>query len=523
MKRTLRHILFIPLLIGLLGSLQAVTAADTTPPLTIPSPSMGTFNTPQNVTLTCNDSTGSGCEATYYCLGNSCTPTTVYSTPISITESSTLRFFSRDIDGNLEQVRNYSYTIDPTLLFSFDCAWPNIPQQWYFNLPKGIAIDANDNVYVVDYKNNRVSKFDNSGYLVNQWGSTGSGDGQFNFPYGVAVDSNGNVFVSDGGNHRIQKFDNNGNLVTQWPAGIGGGQFDSLYGVAVDDNRNVFVADNANKRIQKFDNSGSLVTQWSTGSGNLPFSGVSGVAVDTNNNVYVVEGGNNRVHKFDNDGNFINLLGNEVQIFPSNVAVDSNGNVYVLEVAVGQGVSRVQKFDGNGNSLTSWGTIGSSDGQFNYPWGVAVDSKGNVYVADQNNRIQKFDSNGNFLYKWDSAGSGDGQFSTPNKIAVDTSSNIYITDGNNNRVQKFDSNGNYLTQWGTLSVPRGIGVDANGQVFVSVPNSIKKYDGSGNSLNVWGSYGTGNGQFNNPNTLAVDRTGNIFVADASNKPYPKVR
>ena len=83
--------------------------------------------------------------------------------------------------------------------------------------------------------------------------------------------------------------------------------------------------------------------------------------------------------------------------------------------------------------------------------GVAVDSSGNVYVADtNNNRIQKFDSSGTFITKWGSSGTGDGQFEYPTGIAVDSSGNVYVADTDNHRIQKFDSNGTFLTKWGSL-------------------------------------------------------------------------
>ena len=124
------------------------------------------------------------------------------------------------------------------------------------------------------------------------------------------------------------------------------------------------------------------------------------------------------------------------------------------------------------------GTFGSDDGQFITPQGVAVDSYGNVYVADWNNdRIQKFDSSGNFLLKWGSFGSGNGEFFGVDGVAVDSSDNVYVSDGND-RIQKFDSNGSFLLEWGT--------------------------------------FGSGDGQFDSPEGVAVDGSGNIYVADTDN-------
>ena len=88
-----------------------------------------------------------------------------------------------------------------------------------------------------------------------------------------------------------------------------------------------------------------------------------------------------------------------------------------------------------------WGSEGSGEGQFVRPSQIAVDSSGNVYVADGgNDRIQKFDSSGNFLATWGSYGEGNGQLSYPESIAVDSSGNVYVADGGNDRVQTFSAN-----------------------------------------------------------------------------------
>ncbi|TMA57524.1 MAG: hypothetical protein E6J75_07440, partial [Deltaproteobacteria bacterium] len=88
--------------------------------------------------------------------------------------------------------------------------------------------------------------------------------------------------------------------------------------------------------------------------------------------------------------------------------------------------------------LTNWGSLGSGDGEFSQPSGVAVDGSGNVFVADTgNNRIQEFTNTGTFLAKWGTTGSGDGEFFAPYGVGVDTSGNIFVADTNNNRIQKF--------------------------------------------------------------------------------------
>ena len=154
-------------------------------------------------------------------------------------------------------------------------------------------------------------------------------------------------------------------------------------------------------RVEKFDASGALVATWgSSGHGNGQFWYPSAVATDASGNVYVGDTGNNRIEKFDADGAFLTAWGRSGSRngpffglgFASGVATDPSGNVYVADPNNFQ----IQKFDSNGNFLTAWGSHGSGDGQFahplnQYPFGVATDAVGNVYVADKYNyRIQKF-------------------------------------------------------------------------------------------------------------------------------------
>ena len=139
--------------------------------------------------------------------------------------------------------------------------------------------------------------------------------------------------------------------------------------------------------------------------------------------IYVVDSGS---HAFRSSiimvTSFLNgvLQGSENGQFrrPYSIALDSLGNVYVADLENYQ----IQKFDSNGNFIKKWGSAGNGNGQLNGPTGVAIDSHDNVYVAEIHNfRIQKFDSDGNFLAKWGSQGSGDGQFSNLEDVAVDSS------------------------------------------------------------------------------------------------------
>jgi tripartite motif-containing protein 71 len=281
--------------------------------------------------------------------------------------------------------------------------------------------------------------------FVKKWGSKGSGNGQFQRVHDLDFDpSEKYLYVVDRDGNRIQVFDKDGTFLWKWGSkGTGDGQFTVPYSVDVDSQGNVWVADRGNHRIQKFDKDGNFLFKFGNKDGH----------------------GSDALGEFDN---------------PRQVAVDND--VKFLYVADSKN-NRIQKFHTDGTFVKAWGSNGTSDGQFNLPVSVIVDSKGDVIVNDRgNNRVQKFDPDGNFILGFGSTGTGDGQFAEVEHMATDKFDNIYVNDpqkgaaGNDQpRVQKFDTNGNFITKWG--------------------------------------SYGIGNGQFKDPEHLAVDSQGFVYVSD----------
>lgn len=211
--------------------------------------------------------------------------------------------------------------------------------------------------------------------------------------------------------------------------------------------------------------------------------------------------------------------------FPRDVALAPDGKVYVADA----GNHRIQAFTATGAFLFEWGDSGSAPGQFHYPMHVAVDRDGNIYVADiGDDRIQKFAGDGTYLTQWGTSGSGNGQFRGPWALAVDSGHDVYVTDPSNHRVQKFSDTGTYLTQWtvpgpGRYETPRGVAVDDSGNVYVVMSNDgsggypcVQKFDADGALLSQWGSIGRGNGEFFDPDGIALDAAGNVFVTDGEN-------
>lgn len=309
------------------------------------------------------------------------------------------------------------------------------------------------NAFQMATANDTPASCNEAGTFLAKWGSLGNGDGQFHDPADVGVDDKDDLYVVDRENSRIQKFNSSGAYVAQWGSiGSGDGQFSYPSGVSEDRNYPfVAVADTANNRIQLYDHDNKFVHSFgSFGNGDGQLSAPqAGVFIFPSVALLVSDGGNHRLQWFDmsaGNGVFLKKFGSEGNgdgqfSFPSDIVVDSAWNFYVADT----GNHRIQKFAAKtedlsvrADFLTKWGSNGNGDGQFSFPSGLAVDSLGNVYVADTgNHRIQKFDASGNFLAKWGSEGNGDGQFSNPAGVAVDSLGNVYVADTGNHRIQKF--------------------------------------------------------------------------------------
>ncbi len=205
-----------------------------------------------------------------------------------------------------------------------------------------------------------------------------------------------------------------------------------------------------------------------------------------------------------------------------------------------------------------WGTEGSGDGQFNNPQGIALNSSGDVYIADQyNHRIQKFDPDGTFVTKWGSSGGGPGQFHNAGAVAVGPDGDVFVGDASSMRLQRFDSggafeaewgsapsyglatdglgnvfsadvtwgniqkfhsSGTFITQWSATGYSGSLAVDGSGNVYVLALNDnvVRKYSSTGTLLAQWGGYGSGPGQFSFPEGIAVDGAGNVYASDTFN-------
>ena len=472
--------------------------------------------------------------------------------------------------------------------------------QAQFNFPYGVAVDSAGNLYIADSSNNRIRKVDSTGTIttIAGTGTSGfSGDGgaavqaQFNFPTGVAVDGAGNLYIADTSNQRIRKVDSTGTIITIAGTGTSGfsgdggdavqAQFNFPYGVAVDSAGNLYIADSSNQRIRKIDSTGTITTMAGTGTSGFSGDGgdavqaqlnyPNGVAVDSAGNLYIADRNNQRIRKIDSTGTITTMAGTgegdfggdggpaiQAQLsFPVGVAVDSAGNLYIADTSN----QRVRKIDSTGTITTIAGTEygfsgdgrAATEAQLQFPHGVAVDSAGNLYIADSGNqRIRRVDSTGTITTI---AGTGEGDFGgdggpaiqaqlkNPHGVAVDSAGNLYIADTNNHRIRKIDSTGTITTIAGTgtggfagdggaadqaqLNRPSGVAVDSAGNLYIADRNNhrIRKIDSTGTITTIAGTGESGDGgdggpaiqaQLDAPSGAAVDSAGDLYIADESN-------
>lgn len=170
-----------------------------------------------------------------------------------------------------------------------------LPEQFYG--PRGMAVDADGNLLVVDTGNERVLKYGPDGTIIGQFGGQGMDDGLFSEPVGIALDGDGNIYVADTWNQRIQKFDSDFRYLAQWH--VDGWRSDSVVNkpfLALDQEGILLATDPEGYRILAFDLDGGLEAVWGgygadAGMLNLP----TGIATDASGRVYVADSGNNRV------------------------------------------------------------------------------------------------------------------------------------------------------------------------------------------------------------------------------------
>jgi RHS repeat-associated protein len=351
-------------------------------------------------------------------------------------------------------------------------------------LYKGDGTITKRNVLVIDtIAGNGIGGYGGDGGLATEANIYG--------PYGLTLDSAGSLYFADGFNRRIRKVDSNGIITTiagngqSGYSGDGGlatqAKLNYPYGIALDGNGNLYIADSYNNRIRKVDTNGIVTTVAGTGmtidngdgrpanQANLyrPY----GVAIDKDNNLYIAETYNNRIRKVDTSG--------------------------IITTVAGNGIAG---YSGDGGSAVA--------ARIDHPYGVAVDSIGNLFIADTyNDRIRMVNASGIIItiagngmqgYGGDEGPATQASLNNPMGIGVNTVGDLYIADTYNYRIRKVDTSGIITTVAGG-----------------GVPES------------EWPHYGGDSGSpieavLGHAECVAVDGSGNLYIADTPNMRIRKV-
>jgi sugar lactone lactonase YvrE len=425
------------------------------------------------------------------------------------------------------------------------------------DLPVGMAVDSSGNLYIADSANNAIREVTAGGNIqtIAGLGPTApgfAGDTQaavaanLNGPLDVAVDSKSNVYIADTNNANVRMITaSTGTINTiAGSTAVVSGAVVLAFG---------YMGDGASAILAEL-------------------AGPAGVAIDSTGNIYIATYADNRIRKVDTKGNISTFAGNSGYGFagdggpvlnaqlaaPRGISLDSSGNLYLAD----RWNNRIRKIAGGtistiaGNGQANFGGDGgaATSAQLSYPNGIAVDHTGNIYIADLlNNRVRvvtptgtinTYAGNGIPGFGGDGGAATNAELNQPSGLAIDSSGNLYIADSNNSVVRMVNTQGVISTVAGTggvggysgdggaatkatLLAPIGVAVDSSGNIYIAdYYGWIREVNASTGVISTIAGNGTngytGDGgpatsaQFYNPIGVAVDSSGNVYVADSGN-------
>ncbi len=409
--------------------------------------------------------------------------------------------------------------------------------------PHGVALDKLGNLYITDFGNARLRRVDPLGTITTvagtgSWGYSGDGGpaevAKLNGPKGAAIDVAGNVYIADQFNHRIRRIDGAGVITTvagNGYVGYAGDHGPALTvrlevprGMVVDGVGNLYISDTSNHRVRRLDGSGVITTV--AGVGVYGYSGDGGPATSA-------------------------MIG-----YPQGLELDGSGSLFITC----PDAPRIRRVNPSGTITTfaGSGTVGASgdnlpaiNADMSSPSAVVPDGQGNYYLAEgANHRVRKIDGNGIITtvagtgapgFSGDNGPAIDAQLNWPTALALSDQGVLHIVDNHNHRIRTVDTNGTITTVAGNgirgsvgdggqatsarLDYPFDAKLDGNGNLYILTAAAIRRVNGAGiittlAGNDAYGVRGDGgpaiNAQFYAPRALALDATGNIYVADSYN-------
>jgi len=259
-----------------------------------------------------------------------------------------------------------------------------------FQTPRAIAIDRDENLYIVD-KTARIQVFKTDGTFLRSWSTPDHANGK---PTGLFINRDGNLMVADTHYFQVLVYSPDGKPLGKL-GGVKGekpGQFGLVTGIAQDSQGNLYVSEYGEyDRIQKFAPDGRFLLQWG-GHGEEPgkFVRPQKIVFDERDHLYVTDAGNHRIQIFDTEGKLLNVWGTQGDkpgelYYPYDIVLAPHDTLYICEY----GNHRIQRFTRDGRSLGCWGREGHGPGELFNPWGLVRDHTGRLYVLDTSNqRVQ---------------------------------------------------------------------------------------------------------------------------------------
>lgn len=486
-------------------------------------------------------------------------------------------------------------------------------------VPAGLTFDKKGNLYIADRDNHRIRKVDTRGTITTVAGNGTAGfsgdggkatDAMLNLPSGVAIDDNGNIYISDRSNDRIRIVNSKGIITTIAGNGMDGYKGDSgpatqaqlsrPFGLALDKKGNLYIADRGNNRVRKVNPQGIITTIAGDGSfffmgDNGPayrasIAGPTGVVVDDNGILYIADRNNNRVRAVDTQGMIRTVAGTGQQDYngdsevardtnlylPFGVALDPDGNLLIAD----RSHYRIRKVDprrgtvitvaGNGVKMFAGDGGPATGANLSFPHGIIVDKNDNLLISDKGNyRIRRVSPNGiiqTIAGNGIRGNIGDGlpalkaSIYGATSLKLNNKGEMFIVSpsGFTSIIRKIDEKNimrkvlgtvdeDYLesiskskykgrVQTGELAVITtfsDIAFDDKGNMFISdrLNHQIRKVSATGEITTIAGTgesayYGDGGpaseAAFRDPSALTTDKQGNLYIADGANNMIRKI-
>ncbi len=280
-------------------------------------------------------------------------------------------------------------------------------------------------------------------------------------------------------------------LVSDWARVPEGWSFVDIGGLAVDPEDNVYVLSRSDRPVLVFNRDGEILRHWGEGL----FRRAHGARLAPDGAIFCTDDGDHFVAKFSREGDLMMTLGQKGM--PSDTGYHHTWDVF-----------------------QSTSTITHAGTPFNRPTGVAITPDGDIFISDGygNCRIHHFDATGALQNSWGAPGGQPGCFRLPHDIAVDLSGRLLVADRENSRIQIFTQHGTLLDIWHDVIRPTGIGVDADGRIYISeLCLRVSVFSTEGELLSRWGNSGSSRDEalFLAPHAVAVDSHGDIYVGEVS--------